>query len=607
MSLKKETEELMFSQLQFIDQHLFVRVFEHAPIGMVIGSPDGKFRKVNPAFRKMMGYSEEELLNLSFKDITHPGDIDASLSSFHKIIQGQVDSYQVEKRYIHKSGKVLSGILSVSLVRDEDGKPSFFISQVVDITEQQAKEEELKNMKELHQVICENAQDLIARITTEGILTYISPAVRSQLGYEPEELIGKYVYDYWHPDDIDHWLKHGNQDSRKIVYRARHKQGHYIWQEANSTKIKDDAGVIQHIIAVCRDITERKDIELRLQESDQRHKSLLKHSQIGICAVNLEGIFIEANPAFEKITGYSISELCSMSILDLAFMESLPLGHELFQLALHQELTDLNLVMKHKNGSRVDVQVSSSPLVVNNQIAGVYILNKDVTEQKRTEERLRNSEKLSLIGELAAGIAHEIRNPLTSLRGFVQVFQKEDTTDAKKLYYDVMLSEIDRINEIVSELLVLGKPSREEFNAESIADKLNQVVTLIEAEAHLFNIEIKTEIDPELPLIICNSSINQVFINILKNAIEAMPAGGEIFIQAKRKDDKVCIRFKDQGCGIPQDELSRIGQPFFTTKETGTGLGLMVSQRIIQNHKGTIRIESAQRKGTTVEILLPFD
>src|SRR5205085_644776 len=108
------------------------------------------------------------------------------------------ESYQVEKRFIHKSGKVLSGILSVAVVRDESGNPSFYISQVVDITEQKAKEEELTKIKDLHQLISEHSQDIIMRNSPDGMISYVSPAIRNELGYEPEELIGTYCYDYWH-------------------------------------------------------------------------------------------------------------------------------------------------------------------------------------------------------------------------------------------------------------------------------------------------------------------------------------------------------------------------------------------------------------------------
>ena len=176
----------------------------------------------------------------------------------------------------------------------------------------------------------------------------------------------------------------------------------------------------------------------------------------------------------------------------------------------------------------------------------------------------------------------------------------------KNLHHEIMLSEIDRINEVVGELLALAKPSREQYDRRSIDKMLHDVMTLLEAQANLLDIEIKEEIDSDLPRVVCNSSIKQVFINLLKNAMESMPNGGEIFIHAKKKDDKVCIQVIDQGCGLSPEELSKIGEPFYTTKETGTGLGLMVSQRIILNHRGTMQIKSEVGKGTAVEILLPY-
>lgn len=412
----------MFAESQLQDQHLFVRVFEHAPIGMIIGSLDGGFRKVNPSFCKMMGYSEEELLNLSFQEITHPDDLDFCVSTYQKLLLGEVQSYQVEKRYIHKSGKVLSGILSVSVVRDEYGKPSFYISQVVDITEQKAKEEELNKIKDLHQLISEHSQDMIIRLTSEGIVTYVSPAVRHQLGFEPEELHGKYGYDFWHPEDKDNWFKQADQDSRKIVYRVRHKNGHYVWQESLSKKIRNDLGVIQHVIGVCRDVTQRKHMETILTETEQRYKSLLKYTPVGVCALDRKGRFTDANPAYESLTGYSLEELTQMHYKELLFQEQIIGINNRFSTSLKGELTDGETYIRHKNGRKLEIRATSSPIIVNGELVGVYVIHVDLTEQKQTEELIRRSEKLTVVGELASGIAHEIRNPLTSLRGFVQLF-----------------------------------------------------------------------------------------------------------------------------------------------------------------------------------------
>ena len=165
-----------------------------------------------------------------------------------------------------------------------------------------------------------------------------------------------------------------------------------------------------------------------------------------------------------------------------------------------------------------------------------------------------------------------------------------------------MLSEIDRINEIVSELLVMAKPSSESIVKRDIGQSIDHVVTLLEGEANLRNVRIAKELDSHLPMIRSHNSLKQVFINLLKNAIESMPHGGLVLVQAEIKDDKFCIRFIDQGRGIPEDQLPKLGQPFYTTKELGTGLGLMICQRIVHNHKGTILIESEVDRGTAVEI-----
>jgi len=258
------------------------------------------------------------------------------------------------------------------------------------------------------------------------------------------------------------------------------------------------------------------------------------------------------------------------------------------------------------DGSIIDAVTVSSPIIVNGETIGVYYMIRDITQERQTEERMKNQEKLLLVGELAAGIAHEIRNPLTSLRGFIQLFELEETSDIKKSRFNIMRLEIDRINEIVSELLILAKPSQEQYNLRSITDMLDNVIVLLEAQANLKDIQIKKAFESELPFVNCNSGIKQVFINLLKNAMESMSDGGEIVVQATRIRDNICIQIKDQGGGISDEHLSKLGQPFFTTKETGTGLGLMVSQRIVQNHGGTLLIKSGPGEGTIVEITLPL-
>lgn len=221
------------------------------------------------------------------------------------------------------------------------------------------------------------------------------------------------------------------------------------------------------------------------------------------------------------------------------------------------------------------------------------------------EELLRRSEKLTTVGQLAAGVAHEIRNPLTTLRGFLQMQQHSKTVNP--LHTDIMLSELDRINLIVSEFLILAKPQAVNFQIKDVRFTLGDVVSLLDSEAHLHNIEFSVHFSLEAILVHCEENqLKQVFINILKNAMEAMPSGGQIKLMLYSDEPHLAvIRVIDEGEGISQERMQKLGEPFYTNKEKGTGLGLMISQRIIEAHKGCLQIESEVGKGTVVTITLP--
>ncbi|QOR68881.1 PAS domain-containing protein [Cytobacillus suaedae] len=235
---------------------------------------------------------------------------------------------------------------------------------------------------------------------------------------------------------------------------------------------------------------------------------------------------------------------------------------------------------------------------------GLVTIGRDITQLKNAETMLLQKEKLSVVGELAAGIAHEIRNPLTSIKGFVQLMKESDQTSTNR--YDIILSELDRINQIVGELLVLSKPQSVIHKPFNINDMIKYVVNLTSHEALMYNVQL--EVREKVQDTYINGDINQliqVFINILKNSIDAMPKGGTILFTAVKMDGKVEFRIEDTGVGIPEERLERIGEPFFTLKEKGMGLGLTVSNKIIHEHKGSMDIESEVGKGTTVIVKIP--
>jgi two-component system CheB/CheR fusion protein len=262
------------------------------------------------------------------------------------------------------------------------------------------------------------------------------------------------------------------------------------------------------------------------------------------------------------------------------------------------------LLNKRKDGESYAELVTILPIKDHdNKIICFLRVSEDITSQKHTLELLYKSDMLSVVGQLAAGIAHEIRNPLTALKGFTKLLAPDTK---KKNYIEIMTSELNRIEAIISELLMLARPQMLHFEKKDVLDILKDVIMLLEGQSILNNVEIITKFDDELPLINCvQNQLKQVFINIVKNGIEAMPQGGDLIIKAKQLvDNKILVSFTDHGVGIPESKIPKIGDPFYSTKENGTGLGLMVSYKIIENHQGTIEIKSIVGKGSTFDIIL---
>ncbi|MEI4828670.1 ATP-binding protein [Bacillus sp. FJAT-53711] len=346
-----------------------------------------------------------------------------------------------------------------------------------------------------------------------------------------------------------------------------------------------------------------KDIEGR----EQQLNSLIENNMDAIIHLDLNGNFISVNDVTGKITGYSEEELTKMSFKDLINKEDLYKVQEHFLEIGKGKSSMVECRCMIKSGHCILVSMKSVPILIEDKMVGIFVIVRDITELKDKEELIRRSEKLSIVGELAAAVAHEIRNPLTSIKGFLQLLQYKDSEDKEKHYYNIMLSEIERINFIVSEFLVLSKPQVTTYQNENITSLLLDVITLLETIANVKNIGVMKEFEPNVILVKCErNQIKQVFINIFKNAIEAVPNNGKIYIEViQLKKDSVRIRFIDNGPGIPNNLISKLGEPFYTTKENGTGLGLMVSYKIIKDHRGSINIKSEMNKGTTVDIILP--
>ncbi|MBU8880373.1 PAS domain S-box protein [Bacillus sp. FJAT-29790] len=360
------------------------------------------------------------------------------------------------------------------------------------------------------------------------------------------------------------------------------------------------------LVIIGRDITEKKIVENLLIKSRQQYKSLFEYNPEIVYMINLDGLITNVNPQFKTVTGYETNEAIGKNIKDI-----LPVHYQNIVL---QSITNImsnscsqsyELQISHKNGDAITLQCTSLPIIVNGKIDGIIGYGKDVTLLRQTEERLRRTEKLSVVGELAASVAHEIRNPLTSLIGFAQLLQMED--EKHQFYHKIMLDELNRINHIVGELLLLAKPQQIKFKQADVQTILFDVISLLKTEASLHDVQIEFIFEKQEYLVDCEpSQLKQLFINIIKNAIEASSNGGIVTVCVKSEEMAgIFITVKDEGCGISQERLEKIGEPFYSSKEKGTGLGLTVSFKIVQSHNGTIQFNSALKKGTEVRIKFP--
>ncbi len=491
-----------------------------------------------------------------------------------------------------------------------------------------ASELKLLTSHELYHQLFGCAIIAMAIVSLDGRLLMVNTSLCRLFGYTEEELIGLPIQELSHLDDVETYgelceqtLRDERESSQKES-RYVHKDGSMIWGFVQVSFVRDTEAYPNLVVVQIQDVSERKRLEHKLEESRRSYQSLLNYNQnqLILNAVS-EGMFgIDEhfgttfwNKAAEYLTGYTYEEMVGKNpylVLTRACGtdKDLQIKNEtiLYRTMLEGVCDCSNEIFYKKNGDSFPVEYMTSPILDQDQIIGVVLSFKDITERQRTEELLHRSDKMSLIGQLAAGVAHEIRNPLTTLKGFMQFLHQGAVN--KKEYYDIMMSELERIELITTEMLVLAKPQFIHYQPKSIENIIKSVITLLETQAIINNIQFVVAMEHHLPLVHCEENqLKQSFINLIKNAMEAMPDGGQIDIQLFLVGDKtVRVLFQDRGYGIPEDVLARLGEPFYTTKEKGTGLGIMITNKIIEDHHGQLVVESKVGEGTVVSVTLPI-
>ncbi|SHJ71831.1 two-component system sensor histidine kinase NtrB [Tepidibacter formicigenes] len=277
----------------------------------------------------------------------------------------------------------------------------------------------------------------------------------------------------------------------------------------------------------------------------------------------------------------------------------------------NKKMLNIETRCNSKNNKYLDVKLLAYPLKnITGKIDGLVLVIEDISEIKKLESQVRRADKLSAVGELASGVAHEIRNPLGIIKTISQTIKediKDNNIEEEEINegLDIIIHEIDRANSVIKGLLDFAKPSVYQIKTQSINKLIKNIVLITNKYAQQHNVEINYTFEEDKNILIDGEKLKQAFINIIFNCIHAMPKGGKLNINLSKENSWVKISFEDEGIGIPRDKLEKIFEPFYTTKDTGTGLGLSITHRIIEEHNGYIKVESEIGIGTKLHIYLP--
>jgi two-component system sensor histidine kinase HydH len=348
-----------------------------------------------------------------------------------------------------------------------------------------------------------------------------------------------------------------------------------------------------------------RSVKRALQEMRTYMQRVVESMADGLLSVDVQGRITTVNLRACQLLALSPAELEGRAFAEVFSRTSLTLDPVLTRgLSLEEQ----EIAWALSSGEVVPLAVSVSPLTGGHgEAQGVVVLLRDLRTLKALQQRVERTERLAALGRLAAGVAHEIRNPLGAIRGLVQYFQATWKENAdQRVYLDVIVREVDRLNRVVSDLVEFARPREPRREPHDLGEIVRHAVALVQADVRAKGIHLVHELDDALPpLWVDRDLVLQALLNMLLNAVEAMEGGGVLTIRLTDKLEWVELTIQDTGCGIPPEHLGRLFDPFFTTKQRGTGLGLAIAHSVIQAHEGEIVVDSVPGEGTTVLIRLP--
>ncbi|MEN6390777.1 MAG: PAS domain S-box protein, partial [Syntrophomonas sp.] len=572
---------------------------------------------MNPSLEKMLGYSRQESNNIQLFDTVYEEDLAMVEDAVFKGIQEGEGS--IECRLKRKDGSHLWTEITGKVMNH--GTPQaqlLFINR--DINERKNNEEMLRRSEEKYRLIADHTMDIISLIEPARLrFTYLSPSVTRVMGYSEDELLGMEIFPLVHPEDLA-------QASQTLLdglvigfaqgqYRARKKDGTYVWLESIGKFINDVDGS-PVILLTSRDIDQRKHSEEALVASEERllrSEAELKQQldYVNYLIDNMNEIFVLydndqhitfVNSSNPDPMGYCQHELIGQPLLKFVVKEHQQyIIRQIDDCIKQSRQAAFETVLIRKDGSETLVRIKSSPIIDGGVIQGGMLLIEDISEHRKLERQMARLDQLNTVGEMAAGIGHEIRNPMTAVKGFLQMLSQYEEYAHHQHYFQVMLEELERANSIISEFLSLAKNKLVDRQPRNLNAIIRTLFPLLQVDALLTEKALVLQLSDVPELLLDEKEIRQLIVNLVRNGMEAMEAGGTVAIVTGLDGDDVILEVQDEGKGIAPDMLERLGTPFFTTKDNGTGLGLAICYSIVARHGGAIE-PIVRNNGTTIQV-----
>jgi len=545
-----------------------------------------------------------------------------------------------------KDGREFPAELSASAVRDASGKPEYFVAITKDITERKKAEEELRETKNYLDNLLNYANAPIIVWDNENKISLFNNAFEVLTGYKKESVLGRNIDVLFPPlqkeeilQTIEKATKGEKWQSVEVPILCKGEETRIaLWNSANIT---DKDGNIVATIAQGQDITERKMAEEKLEESEKKFKSIFEGARDGILAADAKTKkFVLANPRILELTGYSEKELLRLGVEDIHPEKDLPYVIDAFTKQLQRKIEigrDMPVLRKDRNVIYCDINSYLLEVGERKLLVGLF---RDVTERKKMEEQLKEysehleekveertnqlkeaqeqllkAEKLAAIGEVAAMVGHDLRNPLQAMVNTLYLAGKKSESipiTEKEILEKHGFSElrsglkeqVEYMDKIVSDLQDYARPMKlmpVEISLHQLIKKTLSSLTVPE------NVKVSIVTEEGFPKLTLDPALMQrVFSNLITNAVQAMPNGGQLTIRASKEEKTTLISIEDTGGGISDENLSKLFTPLFTTKAKGQGFGLPVCKRMVEAHDGNITVESKVGKGSTFTVEIPL-